>query len=1340
MEADGGSKYCVFYFFCNGKKISDPEVDPSKTLSSYLRLNLDLKGTKVACQEGGCGACTVMVSSVNVTTGNILHTAVNSCLTPICSVYGMAITTIEGIGSVKKLHPVQERIAKAHGSQCGFCTPGFVMSMYTLLRNNPEPTMEEIETAIEGNLCRCTGYRPIIEGFRTFTKGNCDQRCTVGRCCQDNLLDSRQDGIKLTSTLFRPQEFIPYDPTQDIIFPPELMINQKEQQTSDECLIFTSRRVKWLRPLTLKSLLQAKERHPSAKLVIGNTDVGVEVKYSDKFYPIVIHAKHIPEMNQLKSVSDGIFIGSAITVTKLTKFIDEQMSCLNDSKATVLQAIKEMLSWFAGMQIRNVASVGGNIMSASPVSDLTTLFMASGATLHVASIKGSRTLALDDKFLIGQRKTAVRPNEVLIGVQVPFTKKNEFFYSFKQSRRKEDPVAVVKAGMMVAFKENTNVVSAIRVAFAGVAETVKLAERTMSELVGKAWTDDLLTLANKKLLEDYPLTPEAAGGMTKYRHSLVLGFFFKFYLRVLMSLNNTKIMSEIQPIPETWHSAVDGLSKRSYKSTQLFQEVPSSQSNMDPVGRPIVTISSIQQATGEARYLDDIPEVKGTLYLALVQSRSPHGIIRSIDFEAALSVEGVVDVVTAKDVPGRNTFGILSEDEELFATEKVHCIGQTVAGVLAKDEDTARRAAKLVKVEYENLEPVFTIKEAIAKGNILGEPVIITSGDPDNGLEMSDHVIEGEIAVGAQEHFYMETQRCMVIPQGEHDEIEVILSTQCLSPVQAAIVSALGIPSNRIVCKSKRVGGAFGGKAYRSTPYATVTAVAAVKVGSPVRLILDRHEDMISSGTRHPYLVKYKVGFTDHGRLTAVDVTYYANIGFVLDISQSVMVTSLLKFENAYKIPNVRVTGIFCRTNIPSCTAFRAFGAPQAMIATETWMNDIARICGISPEKVRELNFYKEGDATHHSQVLHGVTLSRCWEQCLTQSNLATRRISVDNFNKDNRWKKRGLAIVPVKYGIAYIGLVKFMNQGGACVHIYKDGAVLLSHGGIEIGQGMYTKMHQVASRTLGIPMDKFHTIDTATDKVPNTSGTAASTGTDLNGMAVKNACLKIMDRLKPIVDKNPSGTWEDWISEAYHSRISLSATGFWRTPDLGYDLQTNQGNNFNYFCYGAAASEVEIDCLTGDHVTLRTDIVMDVGDSLNPAIDVGQIEGAFMQGYGLFLLEDYRINSAGQLLTIGPSAYKIPTVRNTPVEFNVSLLHNAANPRSVYSSKGVGEPPLFLASSVYFAVKEAISSARLDAHLPVEFRLDSPAIPERIRLACQDSILGELPEEETSSPFFLRP
>lgn len=444
--------------------------------------------------------------------------------------------------------------------------------------------------------------------------------------------------------------------------------------------------------------------------------------------------------------------------------------------------------------------------------------------------------------------------------------------------------------------------------------------------------------------------------------------------------------------------------------------------------------------------------------------------------------------------------------------------------------------------------------------------------------------------------------------------------------------------------------------------------------------------------------------------------------------------------SNAYKVPNLRVRGWMCRTNLPSNTAFRGFGGPQGMFVGEHIVRDVARHLRLPENEVIECNLFAERESTHYNQTLDNCTVRRCWTECLQQADVAERLAAAELFNRENRWRKRGIAVVPTMFGIAFTAL--FLNQAGALVHVYTDGSVLVSHGGTEMGQGLHTKMLQVASHALQIPVDRIHISETSTDKVPNTSATAASSGSDLNGMAVLNACQTINDRLQPYRQAAPEAGWQAWIEQAFMDRVSLSATGFYRTPDIGYDFATNSGNPFNYFTTGAACSEVEIDCLTGDHQVLRTDIVMDLGASINPAIDVGQVEGGFMQGYGLFTLEEMVYSPAGAVLSRGPGVYKLPGFADIPAELNVSLLRSAQNPRAVYSSKAVGEPPLFLASSVFFAIRNAIGAARReegtagDATNAVAEKVElvAPATAARIRVACADRIIGRFEEPPADS------
>ncbi|KZC06074.1 Xanthine dehydrogenase [Dufourea novaeangliae] len=1268
-----------------------------------------------------------MISKLDRQTGIITHLAANACLTPVCAVYGLAVTTVEGIGSVKtKLHPVQERIAKAHGSQCGFCTPGIVMSMYALLRNTPKPTMKDLEIAFQGNLCRCTGYRPIIEAYKTFTEeweqmqlmSNHQEKSTSNGVCPMGENCCKRIPIAEPTEVFDTKEFRPHDPSQEIIFPPKLRISS---HIDEEYLVIRGKSVTWYRPRTLSELLELKSEHPNAKIIVGNTEIGVEVKFKHLSYPVLIHPIMIDEMRSIEEHKGMLRVGASTTLVEMEKALKQQISEKSEHETRIFGEIINMLHWFAGKQIRNVAAIGGNIMTGSPISDLNPVFMAAGVQLNLVSSKnGNRVVPMDHTFFKGYRQNIVLPDEILLAIQIPFTKENQYFVAYKQARRRDDDIAIVNMALNVFFVPRTNIVEKVNLAFGGMAPTTVLARKTSDIMIGRKWDQTILEDVYSSLVDEFPLPDDVPGGMVKYRKTLTLSLFFKGFLHIAEKL---QARSDSPLLPKELRSAAEGFHDKEPKSSQYYQVVPKVQEANDLIGRPVVHASAFKQATGEAIYCDDIPKFTKELYLSFVLSTRAHARILKIDATKALSMEGVVAFYSAEDLSEKHRYyGPVFMDEEIFVSEEVTSQGQPIGAIVAVDQHIAQKAARMVEIEYENIEPVIiTIEDAIKHRSFFTEtPKHIRKGNPEEAFSQSTHILEGEIRIGGQEHFYLETQAVLAVPR-EEDELEIFCSTQHPTEIQKHVAHMLNVHANKIVVRVKRIGGGFGGKESRASVVALPVALAAHRLGRPVRCMLDRDEDMMLTGTRHPFLFKYKVGFHDSGLIKVMEVYIYNNAGFSRDLSLAIVDRAMFHCENSYKIPVCDIYGFVCKTNLPSNTAFRGFGGPQGMFVAETIARHIAEYLKIDPVKVSELNLYKEGDSTHYNQKLSNCTLKRCWEECFLSSNYTERLAKIQQYNRQNKCKKRGLAIVPTKFGISFT--VPFLNQSGALVHVYTDGSVLISHGGVEMGQGLHTKMIQVASRVLKIKPEMIHIMETATDKVPNTSPTAASAASDLNGMAVLNACEKIMKRLKPVIDKNPTGTWKEWVSAAYLERISLSSTGFYKTPNIGYSFETNSGNPFNYFTYGVACSEVEIDCLTGDHQVLRTDIVMDLGESLNPAIDIGQVEGGFMQGYGLFTLEEMVYLRNGALFSRGPGAYKLPGFADIPELFNVSLLKGAPNPRAVYSSKAVGEPPLFLASSVFFAIREAIKSAREEVGLNGYFRFDSPATAARIRLACVDEL-----------------
>lgn len=723
--------------------------------------------------------------------------------------------------------------------------------------------------------------------------------------------------------------------------------------------------------------------------------------------------------------------------------------------------------------------------------------------------------------------------------------------------------------------------------------------------------------------------------------------------------------------------------------------------------------SALQHVTGQSVFVNDIDFGSRLLYGRVVFSREAHANIRSIDVEQAQAVEGVVAVLTAADIPGLNQMGPVVPDEPCLATHLVNFFGQAVVLIAARTEAAARKAASLVQIEYESLEAITDPGTAIAKNSFLTSPFQIATGDVEKAFGNAGHILNGTLRTGAQEHWYLETQSCLCVPE-EAGQMMVYSSTQHPTETQAIVAQVLAVPANAVTVEVKRMGGAFGGKETQANHIAAWTALLAHATRHPVKMHLFRDDDQMMTGKRHRFLSEYRAAYNADGHLLALDVVLHADGGAALDLSVAILERAMFHIDNAYYIPNLRVTGQVWKTNLPPNTAFRGFGGPQGMAVVETVIDRIARVLHKDATEIRKQNFYKNGQSTHYGQQLNEVRLEKLFDRLISFSHYSELRRETDVFNKENEFIKKGLALTPVKFGISFT--TSFLNQAGALVHIYRDGSVQVNHGGTEMGQGLHTKMLEVACKSLGLPPERVIVTATNTSKVPNTSATAASSGSDLNGMAVKNAIDKLISRLTPIAQSlmktgtddplifadgkvAPKGhpdkgiTFDELVSQAYLDQVSLSATGYYRTPGLFFDKTTGKGNPFYYFAYGMAVSQVQLDTLTGDHRILKSYIVHDVGDSINDAVDLGQIEGGFVQGIGWCTTEEVKWNDKGFLTTHSPDTYKIPGVRNIPEVFEVEIARNMPNPGTIQNSKAVGEPPLMLALSVWLALKDAISA-----------------------------------------------
>jgi len=752
-------------------------------------------------------------------------------------------------------------------------------------------------------------------------------------------------------------------------------------------------------------------------------------------------------------------------------------------------------------------------------------------------------------------------------------------------------------------------------------------------------------------------------------------------------------------------------------------------------GHAVPHESAREHVTGEALYTDDLLlRFPRPLHAWPVIAPHAHALVQALDFSAALSEPGVATVLTAQDVPGEADSGSNRHDEPLFPSEVLYH-SQPVAWVLGETLEAAQRGARSVSVDYEPLPAILTIEEAIAANSFHSAPLRLSRGDA-AAIESSPLQFEGELKIGGQEHFYLETQ-CAIAWLDETGGVAAHSSTQHPSETQEVIARVLGMSKNKVTVECLRMGGAFGGKEVQANAWAAIAALGAWKTRRPVRVRLTRVLDFALTGKRHPFLARYAAGFTKDGRLRGVRVALFSDGGWSLDLSEPVLSRSLFHCDNAYLLPAAELTGLICRTHKTSQTAFRGFGGPQGMLVIEEILDQAARRLGLPPELVRERNFYREGDTTHYGQpVKHADRIEMIWRQLKESSGFTRRREEVDRWNALHPHFKRGLAITPVKFGISFTAT--FFNQGGALVLIYRDGSVQVNHGGTEMGQGLHTKIQQIAAESLGLDLEGVRVMPTSTGKIPNTSATAASAGTDLNGAAVANACSELRKRLAGVAagllgcdvaavqfshgmifpegEQHRAIAFSRVCDAAYRQRVPLFAQGYYSTPGIHYDPQTGRGQPFHYFAYAAAVSEVEVDGFTGDTRLLRTDILEDVGESVSPLVDRGQIEGGFIQGVGWLTLEELVWDSSGRLATAGASSYKMPSWTELPDVFEVNFLERAAEPGTIYGSKAVGEPPVMVAISVREAIRDAI--AAFGAGGPIS--LESPATPERVFFAVQ--------------------
>jgi xanthine dehydrogenase large subunit len=761
----------------------------------------------------------------------------------------------------------------------------------------------------------------------------------------------------------------------------------------------------------------------------------------------------------------------------------------------------------------------------------------------------------------------------------------------------------------------------------------------------------------------------------------------------------------------------------------------------DPVVTPVVGKalphdSAHLHVSGRAAYTDDLPEPRDLLHVAVGMSARAHARLAKVRLDVVVAAPGVVDVLQAEDIEGVNNCGPIVHDEKILATDLVEYVGQAIFAVAATSVDEARKAATRAVIDYEDLEPVLDPVSAVEKQSFVLPTETLERGDADTALAAAGHRLQKRLVLGGQDQFYLEGHVAMAIPQ-EDGGLLVYSSTQHPDEVQHLVAEATGRDAKDIVCICRRMGGAFGGKESQAATIACIASLMAVKTGRSCKLRLDRDDDMIMTGKRHDFVIDYDVGFDDDGLITGIEFMFASRCGISADLSGPVNDRTMFHCDNAYFLENVRIRSHRCKTNTVSNTAFRGFGGPQGMFAIEHVIEDIARHLSLDPVDVRRRNFYGIGErnVTQYGQTIEDNIIAELFDRLEADAGYRARRDEIHEYNVSSAVLKRGIAMTPVKFGISFTAT--HLNQAGALVHVYKDGSVHLNHGGTEMGQGLFIKVAQVVADELGVGIDRIRLNASDTSKVPNASATAASSGSDMNGKAAQLAAAKIRKRLVEFAARHFSCNeaeidirdnvvtvggrrmgFDELVQLAWFDRVSLSATGFYKTPKINYDRETFSGRPFFYYAYGAAVSEVVVDTLTGENRIVRVDILHDCGDSLNPAMDLGQVEGGFVQGAGWLTSEELWWNERGELMTHAPSTYKIPTCSDLAPDFRVTLLENAANREdTIYRSKAVGEPPLMLAISVFHAIRDAIATPGNPSPA-----LDAPATPEAVLRALEEA------------------
>ncbi|CAL8070104.1 unnamed protein product [Orchesella dallaii] len=1276
-----GSSNSPVVFHINGEKHTvdgNSGISPNTALVDYIRDVADLKGTKVMCREGGCGACTVTAKIVDPNSGSIIHKSVNACLTPVLSCDGWDISTIESLGNKHEgYHVIQNRLVNFHGTQCGYCTPGMVMNMYGLMGSGKEIGMEDIEKNLDGNICRCTGYRPILDAFKSFANdasNDLKQKCADIEDCATCPMKKGNGESCMAQTV--KEKSIKFHSGQE-----------------------------WKSPKTLENALKAANECNKAgvafRIVAGNTSTGI---FKNQPAPTVfIDVTGIPELKKTTVDQHGIILGGGTSLSEVLRIMREASTTpgleYGKKVATHLERV-------ANVSVRNNGTIGGNLMIKHAhndfPSDVFVILETLRASIQIVSLKS------------GQRETVsvslpdfLRTNmdgKLIKSISLP-TRLGYFYRSFKITRRYQNAHAYVNAGFLFKIEkkgESFIVAERPRIVFGGVSGDFIHATSAEEYLEGKDLSqENTLTKALESLEKQLKPQSGALESSPKYRTHMAKALLYKTILEIIGKKANDKLQSGSSDLERIMTSGTQTYDAGNTE-TNLFKSVPKCESNI--------------QASGEAEYTGDIPVQRNELYGAFVLSTVANGDISNIDASEALKVEGVERFVSASDIPGLNDVMKYNAwpsmiQEPVFAAKKISTHGQAIGLVLATSTELARSAAKLVKVTYENVTtPIVKIEQAIAKakeeGTFARQTVGVFKTAPSEEIKVA-HTVKGTCDFGSQYHFYMETQSVICHPR--EDGIDIYCCTQWMEHVQHTVGMILNIPSNSVNVQVRRLGGGFGGKGTRTTFVAAACAVATWVSRRPCRIVLDLDTNMSMIGKRSPYHIPYEVGFDDEGRIGSLKADLICDTG--CSSNEATTFIAMLHIQNCYKAIGWEVGTHFVFTNTPSNTTVRAPGSVQSVAAIEWIMDHIGNYLKKDPLEIRMKNLLNTGDALLFG---HGPPatyqrenmIPKIVEQMKSTADYEARNEYISLFNKQNRWKKRGFSVVPVRYNVEY-----FSTNYPVSLAIYHvDGHVAVSHGAIEMGQGINTKVIQAIAHGLQIPMDRIKVKPSNTFVGANAFVTAGSIASELAVYCATKACEQIRENLRPILEKLENPTWDKLIKEAHAAKVNLTAS---YTPTRKDDLK-------GYDVWVVCANEVEIDVLTGEYKILRTDVYEDVGRSLSPAIDMGQIEGGYIFGQGYWTTEKIIYDeNTGKLLTNGTWDYKPPECKDIPQDFRVTLLSNQHNAQGVLGSKATGEPVTDAAFGVVLAMRNAIASARADAGNTDWFQMSGPVTPEDIAMLC---------------------